>query len=309
MELKQGLKIIAKSINIDQAKETIAKCSFFKNFTDEEIDILAKNTESKRFSKNATVFTCNHEGADNQKGSRYFYIIESGSLHLKLKSGKIKKLIQYDCFGEIAVLTEYGRMGTIITTEECNLIAISKSTIFNISKTPLKLALKITKEMARKMVNYLTEDDNQPVGAAYLISLGESKKIEFKEAFHELNKSKIYQTMGAFFNADGGTILIGVRDDKEIIGINETLYTDKDRLKNEITSTINNRFGKYFTLEIDIDFEEIQEKIILRIDCYKAKRPAFFKENGNHRYFVRAEASNLELKGMELYHFLKKQDI
>ena len=43
----------------------------------------------------------------------------------------------------------------------------------------------------------------------------ESESLEFKESFD----SKVLETIGAFANAIGGTILVGVRDDGHVTGI------------------------------------------------------------------------------------------
>ena len=43
----------------------------------------------------------------------------------------------------------------------------------------------------------------------------ESETLELKESFD----SKVLETIGAFANASGGTILVGVRDDGHVIGL------------------------------------------------------------------------------------------
>jgi ATP-dependent DNA helicase RecG len=53
------------------------------------------------------------------------------------------------------------------------------------------------------------------IDLATLTSNSESETLEFKESF----ESKVLETIGAFANANGGTILVGVRDDGHINGI------------------------------------------------------------------------------------------
>lgn len=50
-----------------------------------------------------------------------------------------------------------------------------------------------------------------------IISKGESEGIEFKESLGELKE--IIETIVAFANKNGGKILIGVRDDGNVIGV------------------------------------------------------------------------------------------
>ena len=53
------------------------------------------------------------------------------------------------------------------------------------------------------------------IDLATLTKNSESETLEFKESF----ESKVLETIGAFANANGGTILIGVRDDGRVLGI------------------------------------------------------------------------------------------
>lgn len=53
------------------------------------------------------------------------------------------------------------------------------------------------------------------------IKRGEGLKIEFKESVEQLPKS-FYETVVSFSNTDGGIIILGVDDDKNIIGVNES---------------------------------------------------------------------------------------
>lgn len=52
-----------------------------------------------------------------------------------------------------------------------------------------------------------------------LINQGERREVELKLAQDELPKN-IFETVCAFLNRFGGHIILGVNDNKEIIGIN-----------------------------------------------------------------------------------------
>jgi hypothetical protein len=72
-----------------------------------------------------------------------------------------------------------------------------------------------------------------------LISSGEQATIEFKRALPGSDPSKVMKTVAAFANANGGTILFGVEDDGEIVGIGEH-YTRRslDRLTSLISDWV-----------------------------------------------------------------------
>ena len=61
-----------------------------------------------------------------------------------------------------------------------------------------------------------------------IILLGENVNTELKEASKGLLKS-IFETVCSFLNTTGGYIILGVNDNKEIVGIREELI-DKKRL-------------------------------------------------------------------------------
>ncbi len=50
-----------------------------------------------------------------------------------------------------------------------------------------------------------------------LISQGEGQRVEFKETFAETNKA--IESLCAFANSRGGTVLFGVRDTGQVVGV------------------------------------------------------------------------------------------
>jgi ATP-dependent DNA helicase RecG len=69
-----------------------------------------------------------------------------------------------------------------------------------------------------------------------LIAAGESREVEFKTAHSALNRD-LYQTVCAFLNRDGGDILLGVKDDGSVQGV------DPDRIqqmKEDFATAVNN---------------------------------------------------------------------
>ena len=69
-----------------------------------------------------------------------------------------------------------------------------------------------------------------------VIVKGENEKIEFKEARNTLPRS-FFETVCAFLNHDGGIILLGVADNKEIIGVDSEKAM---ALCKDISNTSNN---------------------------------------------------------------------
>lgn len=77
-----------------------------------------------------------------------------------------------------------------------------------------------------------------------IIAGGESVEVEFKESATSLARS-VFETICAFLNRKGGHILLGVKDNGEIVGVNEDsiasqldtrmLYVEK-LIRNDMTT-------------------------------------------------------------------------
>lgn len=105
-----------------------------------------------------------------------------------------------------------------------------------------------------------------------LIKGGESETLDFKQT---ITSSKIARTLVAFANTKGGTILIGVSDDKRILGI------DAD----EELFVIEQAAEKYCTPKIAFNYEVYEEdnKTILIIHIVEStKKPHFYIDNDKH---------------------------
>jgi len=69
-----------------------------------------------------------------------------------------------------------------------------------------------------------------------LIDQGEGLSVEFKESHTKLNK-EVYKTICAFLNRNGGHLVLGVKNNGEIVGIVPEVV---GQIKKDIVTTINN---------------------------------------------------------------------
>lgn len=95
-----------------------------------------------------------------------------------------------------------------------------------------------------------------------LLQQGEGLKIEFEEAQGGMPKS-VYETVCAFSNTQGGEILLGVRDNGEVIGIAPNQIC---QLKKDFANTINNPAKNYPPLYLSIEPVVFEGKHILYIN-------------------------------------------
>lgn len=146
----------------------------------------------------------------------------------------------------------------------------------------------------------------------------ENRYLEFKSSLRwdyrqekvnpELEKV-IMKTIAAFGNTDGGLLLIGVDDDKNILGLEKDFQTlkknDADYYEVHLRNIMHKLMGvKYVSKYIRTDFEHIEnEKTVCKIKVISAKEPLYLKYNNKNgqieeKFYVRSGNSSHEIKSI-----------
>ncbi len=146
----------------------------------------------------------------------------------------------------------------------------------------------------------------------------ENRYLEFKSSSRwdyrqeksnpELEKV-ILKTLAAFGNTDGGILLIGVDDDKNILGLEKDFNTLKkstaDYYEIHLRNILHNLIGvKYVSKYIRMKFEICEnQKVICKIKVIAADEPAYLKfknKNGQveEKFYVRSGNSSQEITSM-----------
>ena len=119
----------------------------------------------------------------------------------------------------------------------------------------------------------------------------DSQNIEFKESWRD----EYLKWICGFANANGGTLYIGVADDGEICGLQDT-----KRLMEDIPNKVRDLLG--ILVDVNIKTEGSKEYLEIEVDSY----PYPISYRGH--YYQRSGATNQELKGATLDCFmLRKQ--
>ncbi len=140
-----------------------------------------------------------------------------------------------------------------------------------------------------------------------LIAAGENSKVEFKSTarWHLHKKDRdpaieqaIVKTVAGFLNAGGGTLLIGVNDQREAVGLENDYkffksreHDARDSYQNWLMDLFENAMGKPSLANISIDFEEVDGKDVCRIDVKPSSRPVFVLNKDATDLYVRVNAS------------------
>lgn len=106
-----------------------------------------------------------------------------------------------------------------------------------------------------------------------IIANGEGVRLEFKKAEKEVPKS-LYETICAFLNKEGGTIILGVDDDGTILG---TDCLNIDNMISNIATTVNNADSFYPSTTVDPFKVHYQDKCIIVIKIAVSSQVHKFK--------------------------------
>lgn len=135
-----------------------------------------------------------------------------------------------------------------------------------------------------------------------LIHKGETDAIEFKSTLRwDIRAGKTNQaveraclkTISAFLNSDGGTLLIGVRDDGSIEGVESDKFVNEDKFLLHLWTLIRTCLGRDVSRYIRTHLEKMEEKTVCMVHCLRSNRPVFLRQPGfNEEFFIRVGPSS-----------------
>lgn len=294
-------------VNIQDQKhlDFLQDVSIFSQLNKAEIKLVAPLLFVKEIETDQYVFS-------RFENEQVLYIVRFGSLVLETTLDTETKLTKGDVFGEIAVINNHYRTGTIKAKEPTLLFGLNGNDLFE--KVPAETAIKIVVEMAKLISSYLTTAQN--TSTATLIENGESEFVEFKSTLRcNLHTNKFdrniehaaLKTIAAFLNSSGGTLLIGVDDQKKILGLEKDNFKDDDHMLLHLTKMIQERIGIKQTQFVRAIVENNDNLKILRIDVKSSSFPAYLDHNSEEQLYVRTGPATTRMKVSEIYPYLKSR--
>ncbi len=123
-----------------------------------------------------------------------------------------------------------------------------------------------------------------------LLQAGEGASVEFKSTARVNLRSgqkdpaielAIVKTVAGFLNAQGGTLLIGVNDAAEVLGLETDYGTinrhDRDGFENWLTGLLADALGKPALAHVAVRFDTFDGKDVCRLDVRPGVGPVFVK--------------------------------
>jgi hypothetical protein len=154
-----------------------------------------------------------------------------------------------------------------------------------------------------------------------LIAGGETDSVEFKSTARynahtgqadQRLEHVVVKTIAGFANTSGGTLLIGVNDDGELLGLDGDLSVmkrpDVDRYHLWLTDLLESTMGKPAATGVLVTFPSLNGSQVCVVDVRAASSPVFVRPPGtqNHEFWVRVGNSTRLLTGPDVLVYTKQ---
>jgi hypothetical protein len=168
------------------------------------------------------------------------------------------------------------------------------------------LALVRQSRMLRSLSNRLADD------LPSLLAEGENEHIEFKSSVRwdlqkdVINRSLegvIAKTIAGLMNHRGGSLVVGVTDKGEVVGLQKDYQTlkhkNRDGFERCIMDIVNKKLGGHKCTLIHCMFHEVAGQDVCRILVEPSRDPVYVNDGQVARYFVRSGNGTRELDARE----------
>lgn len=154
-----------------------------------------------------------------------------------------------------------------------------------------------------------------------LLAAGESEALEFKSSVRwdrearRVNRAleePVVRTIAGFMNQDGGTLLLGVNDAAQVVGLAEDYATlrrpTRDGFEQFLLTLVRTNLGTHCCPLVHVVFHQIEGRDVCRIVVESAPEPVFIERDGMAQYYVRTGNATRALDPREtLIHTQRRQ--
>ncbi|HAF62714.1 MAG TPA: hypothetical protein DCK95_10370 [Anaerolineaceae bacterium] len=156
--------------------------------------------------------------------------------------------------------------------------------------------------------------DTHELSLSEIINLGETHQIEFKATLRtNLHTNErdprmeytVLRTIAGFLNTNGGILTIGVYDDGTPLGIEVDEFENEDKMSLHLVNIIKSRLNTLVMPFVHIHFDNYEKTRVMVVECSRAHKPVFLKDEKEQRFFIRTGPSTTELKADEIMDYTK----
>jgi len=166
----------------------------------------------------------------------------------------------------------------------------------------------------KEYLSLFEENGNSFIGILSLIREGESDTLEFKTSLRwDVYQSKknpaiehaSLKSIAAFLNSSGGDLLIGVRDDGSISGIETDVFENDDKFLLHFWNLVKSSLGQESSPYIKTFLEKFDGKTVCRVSCKPAPFPVFLQQKGfGEEFYIRVGPASAALEIREALKYI-----
>jgi hypothetical protein len=153
-----------------------------------------------------------------------------------------------------------------------------------------------------------------------IIAKGEHATLEFKSSLRwdlrqdKLNKTlenSVLKTLAGYMNGRGGTLLIGVDDSGQVLGLENDYQTlkrkDRDGFQQALMGAISARLGTDVCALVQVVFHSMEGRDVCRLITSSASRPVYMMQENETRFYLRTGPGTRELNIQEAIEYISNR--
>jgi predicted HTH transcriptional regulator len=170
---------------------------------------------------------------------------------------------------------------------------------------------------ALEFLSFFDLENHKLNGFLQLIEKGESYNLEFKSTLRwDLYQNKknsamehaSLKTIAAFLNSSGGVLMIGVRDDGSIEGIETDKFENEDKFLLHLWNLIKSSMGQGVSAYVQTTLETINGRTVCQIKCTRSPSPVFLNQKGfGEEFYIRTGPSSNTLEIREALKYISER--
>ncbi len=171
------------------------------------------------------------------------------------------------------------------------------------------------------MDSLLAERKEPQFTIADYIAAGESETVEFKSSLrwdyrlNQVNKDLekiVARCVAGFMNLKGGTLVIGVSDEGQILGLEAGFATlgtrkDKDGWEQALRNVLNTYLSKEVAALVDVTFAEAEGKTVAVVHADPVLKPVYLTDNNIAELYVRSGNTTQQLDVKQATEYIKQR--
>ena len=174
-----------------------------------------------------------------------------------------------------------------------------------------------TNEDERDIREPVEEDEGaESVALIDMIRDGESAVVELKSTLRTnlyTNKHDkkieyaVLKTLAGFLNTNGGTLVIGVSDDRKPVGIEADNFPNADKMSLHLTNIVNAHLGPNAMTLIHTNLDDFEGSRILVVNCQRSPTEVYLRDDDVQRFYVRTGPATRELTGSDMVKYINQR--